>query len=310
MLATPIIYRISLATPGCKATPEHVDLLKMPESRYEVETVVRGYHVYMGIWDAAIGETLECEQEGKNIHDPYAVAVVKGGNVVGHVPRAISSVCFLFLKKNGKIKCLVTGKRQRSVDLPTGGLEVPCKLIFTCSCCRLIAKTEKLLSEAVSSGLLKPCTNKRSREKGSTEQECEHPAKKLRSPSDKWLKFNGEVLLQKDKKELCNGGWLNDKHINYVQLMLKSQFPSIDGWKCPLLLNGQMNIKIQHGVQIIHSRGNHWIVASNLRCHSKQVQVFDSLYTTVDDTTRKVIENIFAGKSTLEMVTTQASWGK
>ena len=59
------------------------------ESRYEVETVVRGYHVYIGIWNAAIGETLECEQEGKNIHNPYAAAVVKGGNVVGHVPRAI-----------------------------------------------------------------------------------------------------------------------------------------------------------------------------------------------------------------------------
>ena len=59
MLAMPIIYRISLATPGCKATPKHVHLLKMPESRYEVETIVRGYHVYMVIWDAAIEGTLE-----------------------------------------------------------------------------------------------------------------------------------------------------------------------------------------------------------------------------------------------------------
>ena len=83
MLATPIIYSISLATPSCNATPEHVDLLKMPESRHEEETIVGGYQVYMGIWDAAIGETLQCEQEGKNIHDPYAVAVVKTGNVVG-----------------------------------------------------------------------------------------------------------------------------------------------------------------------------------------------------------------------------------
>ena len=95
----PVMYHISLATPGCKAIPKHdVDLLKMPESKYEVETtdlIVRGYHVYMGIWDVAIGEMLECEQEGKNIRAPYAVAVVKGGNVVGHFPRAISSVCFL-----------------------------------------------------------------------------------------------------------------------------------------------------------------------------------------------------------------------
>ena len=40
MLAMPIMHHISLAAPGCKATPEHeVDLLKMPESKYEVETV-------------------------------------------------------------------------------------------------------------------------------------------------------------------------------------------------------------------------------------------------------------------------------
>ena len=81
MLARPIIYRISLVMPAvrswvwlsetsCKATPKHLDLLKMPESRCEVETVVRGYHVYMGIWDAAIGETLECEQEGKSYTTP------------------------------------------------------------------------------------------------------------------------------------------------------------------------------------------------------------------------------------------------
>ena len=68
MLATPTEYCISLAMPGCKAAPEHVDLLKMPGSKYEVETVVRGYHVYMGIWNAAIEGTLECEQEGKNIY--------------------------------------------------------------------------------------------------------------------------------------------------------------------------------------------------------------------------------------------------
>ena len=89
---------------GCKHH-EHVDLLKMPESRYEVhvETVVHGYHLYMEIWDAAIGETLQCEQEGKNIHTAYAVAVVKGGDVVGHVPHTISSVCFLITSTVGSL---------------------------------------------------------------------------------------------------------------------------------------------------------------------------------------------------------------
>ena len=72
MLATPIIYRISLITPGCKATPERIDLLKTPESRYKVETVVRCYHVYMGIWDAAIGETLE-SYSARSTRDIFSV---------------------------------------------------------------------------------------------------------------------------------------------------------------------------------------------------------------------------------------------
>ena len=119
MLAMPIIYCISLAMPSYKAIPEHVVQLNMPEPRYEVETVVCGFHVYMRIRDTAIGGTLVCEQEGKKIHYPYSVAVVKEGIIVGHVWCAISSMCFHFLEKNGKITCFVTGKKQCSIDIPT-----------------------------------------------------------------------------------------------------------------------------------------------------------------------------------------------
>ena len=118
MLATAIIYHISLATPSCKATPEHVDLLQMPESRYEEETVVGGYHVYMGIWDAAIGETPECEQEGKNIHDPYTVAVVKTGNVFGYVPLPIFSVCSFSRRKMARLRALSPEANNRETFLP------------------------------------------------------------------------------------------------------------------------------------------------------------------------------------------------
>ena len=43
-----------------------------------VVSVVRGYHEYKDIWDAAIdGLELPCEREPRNSHDPSAVAVVK-----------------------------------------------------------------------------------------------------------------------------------------------------------------------------------------------------------------------------------------
>ena len=63
---------------------------------YSIHTSVRGYHIYKDVWEAALGQLLPCQREPGNIHDPYAVAVVETGvvtRIVGHVPRAISSVC-------------------------------------------------------------------------------------------------------------------------------------------------------------------------------------------------------------------------
>ena len=68
---------------------------------FEFESMVRGYHVYKDIWDAVIGQTLPCLIESGNESDPYAVAVKEGSTIVGHVPRAISAVCNLFLQRGG-----------------------------------------------------------------------------------------------------------------------------------------------------------------------------------------------------------------
>ena len=44
---------------------------------YEVEVVDWGYHVYLAVWEAAVGQILPCQQEGGNINDPYKVAIVE-----------------------------------------------------------------------------------------------------------------------------------------------------------------------------------------------------------------------------------------
>ena len=65
---------------------------------YSIHTSVRGYHAYKDVWEAALGQLLPCQREPGNIHDPYAVAVVEtvvATQIVGRVPRAISSVCRL-----------------------------------------------------------------------------------------------------------------------------------------------------------------------------------------------------------------------
>ena len=70
---------------------------------FSVESVIRGYHEYKDIWDAAIdGLELPCKKEPGNPHDTSAVAVVKrspgASIIVGHVPRHISMVCSIFIR--------------------------------------------------------------------------------------------------------------------------------------------------------------------------------------------------------------------
>ena len=91
---------------------------------------IRGYHVYGKIWSATIGEKLVCKRQISNVIDRYAVSVVKDDVIVGHLPKKISKICSLFLRRGGSITSEVTGNRRYSADLAKGGLEIPCLLIL------------------------------------------------------------------------------------------------------------------------------------------------------------------------------------
>ena len=67
-----------------------------------VDSCVRGFHVYQDIWTPTTGERLSCQTEDSNEFDPYAVAIWKSVNVIGHVPRKISAACSLFIQRGEK----------------------------------------------------------------------------------------------------------------------------------------------------------------------------------------------------------------
>lgn len=100
-------------------------------AEWEVDSCARGYHVYESIWAAALGEQVGCIREPLNANDRYAVALKKDGVVIGHLPQKISRICSLFIRRGGTIECTVTGTRRYSSDLPQGGLEIPCRLLFS-----------------------------------------------------------------------------------------------------------------------------------------------------------------------------------
>ena len=97
---------------------------------HAVDFCVRGFHVYNDRWTPVLGEVLMCEVENGNTSNTYAVAIKKGGEIIGHVPRTISTACNLFLELGGSLRCIITDTLHRYSDLPQGGLQIPCKLVL------------------------------------------------------------------------------------------------------------------------------------------------------------------------------------
>ena len=81
---------------------------------FEFGSVIRAYHVYQHIWDAEIGDIVTCQREEKNDFDRYAVALLSGNTVVGHVPAENSKVFSFFLKRGGWIQATVVGVRENT----------------------------------------------------------------------------------------------------------------------------------------------------------------------------------------------------
>ena len=102
----------------------------LASGEFTTDSMVRGHHVYQEVWTPITGEYLVCAREEDNLQDRYAVAVLKHDEIIGHLPRTISTISSLFIRRGGSIQCEVTDHRRYSRDLPQGGMEVPCKLHF------------------------------------------------------------------------------------------------------------------------------------------------------------------------------------
>ena len=101
-------------------------------SSLAVDSVVRGYHVYLAVWELRVEERFIALHENGNPHDSHTMAVYRDedpGVIVGHLPRELSRLCHYFTRHEGKITGEVTGRRKRSEE--AGGMEIPCRLKFT-----------------------------------------------------------------------------------------------------------------------------------------------------------------------------------
>ena len=83
--------------------------------------------------------------------------------------------------------------------------------------------------------------------------------------------------------------------------MIKRQFGYIQGLTSTLLLSSRPHPPLGSGaLQIIHTRGNHWILASSIGCKN-EVLVFGFLYCDIDGPTKCMIMEIFGAGVDIRM---------
>ena len=119
-----------------------------------------------------------------------------------------------------------------------------------------------------------------------------------------WLLHNSTAyrtlsLTTSDKQLIEEGKKLNNNHINYAQAMLKLAFPNIEGLQ-NTLLQDRLKLDVTRSiVQVIHIKGDHWAVLSNISCQdagNNGICIYDSFYNDIDDHTAKLINNMTHGK--------------
>ena len=251
---------------------------------FSLTTAVCGFHVYKDVWEPATDEVLSCKRDVGNSHNTFAVAIKNSSEVVGHVPRFSSSICSIFIRRGGEIVCRITGTRRYSADLPQGGMEVPCILIFKSQSIKECSKTEHLIksgksvsSEALSAiTSIDPCDHERNIKQSEGGKEvcaCTSTVKSESSSPIKASHLSADDVIEmltsdedeaeppakklrctSDVERVIMGQRLSDIEINFSQRLLKSQFPEINGLQS-MLLQDKSHVSKEPGhnkVQIIH----------------------------------------------------------
>ena len=77
-----------------------------------LQSVIRGHHVFKRVWTPFVGEVLSLAKEVGNPHNQYAIAVQKKDRVVGRVPIELSRVFWNFISRGGDIHTEIAEKRK------------------------------------------------------------------------------------------------------------------------------------------------------------------------------------------------------
>lgn len=109
-----------------------------------------------------------------------------------------------------------------------------------------------------------------------------------------WMTIDKIFLYNTDKEVLTSKTmWLNDNHITCAQILLKHQFSQYGGLQCTVLQQTKSLKPLQaDSLQILHTRGNHWIAVSTVSCTTEDITVYDSKYSRLSSDTETLLARL------------------
>ena len=115
-----------------------------------------------------------------------------------------------------------------------------------------------------------------------------------------WRHYGCYVLTKQHKSQLYGDQLLDDIHIGAAQALIKKQHPEIGGLQNTLLQNSKNLQPFQgpNNLQIVHMGDiNHWIVISTMGCKRDEIEIYDSLQTTLTVQSETIIARYLHSKS-------------
>ena len=95
---------------------------------------------------------------------------------------------------------------------------------------------------------------------------------------------------------------MTDKHIYFAQKLLSRKF-RVNGLQSTLTLTKSKRLTTKsasNALQILHCKGCHWIAAFTVNTYPK-LAVYDSLYSSIDEATVKILKQMFGAKVEVEV---------
>ena len=113
-----------------------------------------------------------------------------------------------------------------------------------------------------------------------------------------WVQFRRNTLNMVDKCLVADGSRLTDKHIKFASCLISRQFPRIGGLRTTLLQTRYYCFPPESIQALFCKSREHWIVASNiLTSDNNTVNVYDSLFTELDQESTDLILRIFQNRN-------------